>query len=130
MAEKLGPDSTSQQKVFWAIETLMDLTEEDPEMAWEIILAILEEDSSEKILGNVAAGPLEDLMCVYGEEIMDRIESQAQRDPVFKKCMAGVWLDSRDTLVWRRFYEIAGIEPPLPDKPHNKSPQPTQKPRG
>lgn len=72
-------------------------------------------DGDERLLSNLAAGPLEDLMCSYGEKIIDRVEHEAILNLRFKSCLKGVWLDSKDTSVWRRFYEITGIEPPFDD---------------
>src|SRR5258707_15841630 len=44
---------------FWASEMMYLLVWEQPELAWSIILDILAADSSPRILGNLAAGPLE-----------------------------------------------------------------------
>lgn len=99
---------------WWAIETLINLPIEHPELAWSIILRIFEklaQVNDKEGLEVLAAGPLEDLMCKYGEQIIDRIEIEAKKNSVFKECIKGVWLTKEDTSVQKRFYEIAEISP-------------------
>ena len=116
-ATKAGPESFVHEKNWWAIEKFMELPNEDPELLWQLILKVVEKatDGDESLLSNLAAGPLEDLMCSYGEEIIGRVENEAKLNPRFKFCTKGVWLDSKDTSVLKRFYQAAEIEPPFDD---------------
>ena len=116
-ATRAGPESFVHEKNWWAIEKLMQLSHENPELLWGVILKIIEKasDEDERLLGNLAAGPLEDLMRSHGERFIDRVEQEANSNPRFKSCLGGVWLDSEDTNAWRKFYEIADIEPPFDD---------------
>ncbi len=116
IAQKAGGDSPLFEKNWWAVEQFLNLPRENPELIWELILKIIEKETDKDLLGMLAAGPIEDLMCEYGEEIIDRVEKEAQSSSLFKNCIQGVWLDSKDTLVWKRFYQIAGIEPPFDEK--------------
>ena len=97
----------------WAIDIFIDLPDQNPELLWLLIQNIIKIESDEKLLANLAAGPIEDLMCVYGEEIIERVKEEAKENIIFKKCIQGVWLDSNDTSVYKQFYEAAGIEPPF-----------------
>lgn len=54
--------------LFWAVLMFMDLVEESPELCWQAILAILARKPNEKVLGILAAGPLEDLINDHGPE--------------------------------------------------------------
>ena len=65
-------------------------------------------DSSEKILANIAAGPLEDLLVYHGEKFIDRVEEAAQSDPVFKKMLGAVWQNAIPDDVWNRVKAVAG----------------------
>lgn len=48
-------------------------------------------DGSDPLLANVAAGPLEDLLCRSPDRFIDRVEQQALRDPKFARCLTAVW---------------------------------------
>ena len=97
----------------WAIDIFINLPDKNPELLWELIQKIINTEKNENILDNLAAGPIEDLMCNYGEEIIERVKKEAKENVIFKKCIQGVWLDSNDTPVYKQFYEAAGIEPPF-----------------
>ena len=115
-AIRAGGSSSIYEANWWAIEAFMELPSEDPELLWKSILIALEKEDDLKVLGVLAAGPFEDLMCEYGEKIIDRVEEEAKNNPKFIPFMQGVLLSSEDTTVWKRFYELAGIEPPFPEE--------------
>jgi hypothetical protein len=79
----------------WASAALQDLVRDDPENAW-VVIGLLVERADEDVLGSIAAGPLEDLLREHGAAMVSRVEAKARRDPVFKQCLGGVWLDARD----------------------------------
>ncbi len=39
----------------------------EPHVAWELILAILDADNSMKVVANLAAGPLEELLATHSD---------------------------------------------------------------
>lgn len=112
-AQKLGADSSGYERQSWAVDEVINLATEKPEDLWRVILRILELDSSDEIAKAVGAGPLEDLILHYGEYFIGRVEEEAAKSSVFKIAMRSVWLDSNDTSVWVKFYEIAGTPKPL-----------------
>ena len=77
----------------WAIQRVMQLCEpiSDPELVWPIILRLVELSSDDLLLGDVAAGPLEDLLCGHGTLFIERVEAQAKQDRKFRRCLSGVW---------------------------------------
>src|SRR5882672_3443482 len=89
--QKAKPTELDSDPNFWAHEKLWKLTRESPEEAWEAILAIKQYDSSDFVLGNIAAGPLEDLLCFNGESVIHLVEDRAKHDMAFRKTLAGVW---------------------------------------
>lgn len=107
-----GSDTYEQN--FWAHEELADLCESTPEDAWEVIVALAGAANTEPLLEAIGAGPLQDLMTQHGEEYIAQVEREAGENARFRRAMAGAWLDSDDTPVWAKFYEIAGVEPPFP----------------
>ena len=114
VAQKLGMDSSGYEKNKWAVDELIDLADDKPEELWELVLEILNQDSSDEIVKLVGAGPLEDLMVNHGEKYIDRVEEQSVKSEVFKAAMKSVWLDGEDTSLSARFFEIAGIRQPFP----------------
>jgi hypothetical protein len=79
----------------WATELLVHLTEDEPEVAWGLILDLIERAPDDDALGWVAAGPLEDLLCHHGAELIDRVEALASADARFRRCLSGVWGHTR-----------------------------------
>jgi len=113
IAHEAGTESPIYEENWWAVETFLNLPEEDPELLWELILETINKEKNKKLLSYLAAGPFEDLMCKYGTELIERVEKEASSNPIFKNTMKHVWLESNDTNAFSRFYEAAGIEPPF-----------------
>jgi hypothetical protein len=63
---------------------MYDLIRNDPEMAWRIMKIMWKLDSSEKILANIAAGPLEDLLKYHGEKFINRVEESGAERSCFQ----------------------------------------------
>lgn len=99
---------------FWAIDAFLLLPSEDPERAWSLILALVDQGDGEA-LGYIGAGPLEHLVVAHAPAFIDRIERQAARDPKFKETLASAWLNSwhQDPSVVSRLVAASGnrIEP-------------------
>lgn len=104
-------------KNWWAIEAMFEIPFEQPELAWELILRIHAATDSEEVRTMLAAGPIEDLMEQHGAEFIERVETFARRDPLFRRLLAGVWLSESPRSEWQRFYKAANIEP-FPWKVH------------
>jgi len=93
--------------LWWSIDKFFDLGDSDPKSCWEAILAILDVDPSEKVLGMLSAGPLEDLIHYHGPEFIDRIEHEAKFDLQFRKLLQGVW-ESSSPDIWERIQRARG----------------------
>jgi len=71
-----------------------DLPREQPELCLAAIMEVLERiDCSEpsKLLGVLAAGPLEDLLTYSGQIVLDQVDLLARRDSRFRLLLNGVW---------------------------------------
>ena len=90
---------------FWAVEWFIIPGNEHSELCWAAILKILEKTSSDSVPGNLAAGPLEDLIECHGSKFIDRIEDVSRTNPCFRELLGGVWKCSSPA-VWKRI-EIA-----------------------
>lgn len=93
--------------LFWAVMKFMDLNDEDPELCWQAILEILRRRPNDKVLGVLAAGPLEDLIEYHGPEYLDKIEREANFNPGLRHLLGGVW-ESSTPEVWARIEAIRG----------------------
>lgn len=92
----------------WAFEQLDALLDKEPEVAWRVIDVIWRKEQNDKMLADLAAGPVEDLLVRHGEAFVERVYLLARREPVFRKLLGAVWRDSMSEPVWQRLKEIAG----------------------
>ncbi len=84
-----------------AYEFMQDLTGAVAEDCWEGILAVVKRRPSDRVLGMLAAGLVEDLLEESGEAFIERFEEQCRLDPVFRQMLHGVW-QSGSPGVWAR----------------------------
>jgi hypothetical protein len=96
------------EATFWAWQRLYELIQSEPEKAWKVIEAIRQANGSDWNLGNLGAGPLEDLLAEHGDEFIDRIESLARQDAQFRKLLGAVWRNTISEKVWSRIRAVAG----------------------
>jgi len=82
----------STDPLFSAWEKVDEIVHDDPETGWTLTLALVEAAPDDRVLANVAAGPLEDLLKRASDVLIDRVEVQARRDPKFRRCLTGVWV--------------------------------------
>ena len=97
----------STESVFWAYSAMDELCDRNPKQCFQQILTILDIDSSELILGTLAAGPLEDLLSRHGVDVVDQIETESRRNPKLKVLLTGVWRNVIDEDVWNRIQALA-----------------------
>jgi hypothetical protein len=81
------------------------LVEQEPDVGWAAILAILEgidAEPSSRLFQVLAAGPLENLLTHHGEAFVARVESEARRNSRFNLLLGGVWQNAMSDGVWAR----------------------------
>jgi hypothetical protein len=100
-AERLRDEVDENHPLWWGHQKFFELEFEDPESIWAAISKIVENTSDERIIGKLAAGPLEDLIENHGPSWIERIESEARRNPKFRHLLGGVW-ESSTPEVWSR----------------------------
>ena len=99
-----GDNHPDNDPLWWAVLWFMDLGDAggaSPEDCWRAILAILTKEPDDRVLGILAAGPLEDLIETSGSQFIERIEQQARAHSSFRDLLRGVW-ESGSEDVWRR----------------------------
>jgi hypothetical protein len=98
--------SAESKETWYAVEMAFDLADDDPEILWRLILAILSKDQSTKVLENLSAGPMEDLLVKHGTLIITRVEQQAKADPAFASLLGGVWKNRMSDDIWDRVCKV------------------------
>src|SRR5581483_5575362 len=83
-----------------AIVELAILAREDPEATWRTILSILGKNPPEVVVGQIAAGPLEDLLDIHGREFIDRVELECRSNPELAKLLSGIYRGDIDDDIW------------------------------
>ncbi|RLA59771.1 MAG: hypothetical protein DRQ78_10225 [Epsilonproteobacteria bacterium] len=81
-----------------------------PKLALSIIVQILEKDSSDRIVPVLAAGELEDILSLHGENIIELIEQTAHKNLKFKKLLGGIWQANMSDEIYKRVINAAGGE--------------------
>lgn len=75
---------------------------EDPELAWQGVLSLLQRDLTPEQLALLAAGPLETLLSLHGSNYIERVESEATQNPRFNYLLGEVWRCNASQDVWDR----------------------------
>jgi len=78
-----------------ATKVLVDKIASTPQVAWGLILELVESAPDDDALGWVGSGPLEDLLSEWGPDFIERVEVLTQSNDRFKRCLADVWGWSR-----------------------------------
>jgi hypothetical protein len=98
--------SKEREEAFWAFGEVWDMCCKNPDDAWDFIVGVLAQDSSDCELQNLSAGPLEDLLAKHGPNVIDRVEDEARRNPLFAKLLGGVWQNDMSADVWARVQAV------------------------
>ena len=94
--------------LWWAVDKFMHGSScASPEDCWAAILEVLSRNPPDKVLGVLAAGPLEDLIDDHGPEYIGHIETEARRNASFRQLLGGVWKSSTPE-VWARVQKARG----------------------
>jgi len=83
-------------------EELYAVIHADPNRALAILFAIMQLTEDQKVLGALAAGPLEDFLGVHGETYLETIRSLALEHQRLREVLDGVWQGSMPKNVWRK----------------------------
>jgi len=98
--------------------TLYELVDDDPALAWEAIKAVvsryIDDDlfsgrsEAQRVVGNMAAGPLEDLLDKHGPQFIEIVEAEARHDRRMVWTLGCVWQSSMPDEIWARVQRAAG----------------------
>lgn len=113
-----SPAKDAPEKVQAEALDLGWLVEDDPEKAWEAIRYVIHhytetdllqgaEPEPRRVVGLLAAGPIEDFLSLYGPNYIDRVEAEASRDRRVAWALGGVWQATMPDDVWDRIQRVA-----------------------
>ncbi len=95
----------------WAEQVLIPLLHDrqllPTEEAWQVVLGLLEAAPNEKVLGNVGAGPIEDLLSSDPERAAELIEFEADNNPRLRRALVHVWQHGSPQDVFERVKRLA-----------------------
>lgn len=106
---------TGEDKDFQATEELLEAVFEDPNRAWEIIKLINQIEIGdpiweESVNGALAAGPIEDLLSNYGEQLINMVEAEAKKDFRIKKQLGMIYRRKMSDDLWNKIKKISKLQ--------------------
>ena len=93
--------ATGKDEDFWAWENVQERVRTDLSHAWAITKTLIEKADTDRALGYIAAGPLEDFVRGYGDAALDVIEAACKTDQKMQLALSGVWLDKESPVLMR-----------------------------
>ena len=90
-----------------AVDRLHSLVVDEPEVAWDLILAIVHANRSDDVMGNLA--PMLGILLEHNPDLfIERLEQLAVSDPYFKELLAWLIPSEPTSPFWSRVRRSAG----------------------
>lgn len=107
-AQNVNIQSQEYDEVGWAVDELFNLAYEKPEELLSVITNILEIDSSQRVLGAIGAGALEDLIVHHGDRCIDKVVELSLLNKKFKAAINFTYIDKNDVSsdVYEKFQKL------------------------
>ena len=93
-------------KTIFAVQRL---AERRPAELWQLILDVMATRPGPEVRDILAAGPLEDLIQNFGEQMLPDIEARAKADADFAELLRGVWIDEPKNATEKRYVELGCV---------------------
>src|SRR5262245_44696187 len=105
---ELAEDWATQPKPDWTAtdDRLRAWMQDSPDRALATICAIAQITGDPERLGLLAAGPLEELLCVQGERMLEAIRALANEHDSFRDLVAGVWQHTMPKVLYQKIRAI------------------------
>ncbi len=95
-----------------------DLVQDNPALCWRAIKLVINRypatqlfaegrSNPQHICGNLAAGPLEELLSYHGPHFIEEIETEGRRDIRMRWLLGGVWQNAMRKDIWARVQQAA-----------------------
>jgi hypothetical protein len=105
-----GEAPDGQENWGWASARMHALLEGAPELAWALIVEMINRAPSDNSLGFLAASPLEDLLSADGPAFIERVELLAAANPKFRRALGMLRRLGMSDDVWARVQVSAGAD--------------------
>ena len=96
------------EELWWVWEKMFRLVDHTPQTAFEVIVQISKLNPPDEVLAYVGAAPLEDILALHGEAMIEKIEEEAKQNPILRICLAGVWKSTMSDEIWDRVTKALG----------------------
>jgi hypothetical protein len=93
------------ENYFAAWERIDEIVENEPEIAWPLLLEIVDR-AAEGSLHIVGAGPLEDFLVAHSREYQDAISEQLRSNARFRRAFQMAYLYDLPEEIWRHFNSV------------------------
>jgi hypothetical protein len=80
-----------QDTHFWAWYRVNEIVNSDPQHGFALVLALADQ-ASDEVIGSVGAGPLEDLVRTFHEQVVPKLEQAAREHPRLVEALCRIWL--------------------------------------
>ncbi len=90
----------------WVDDFEYEAVYENPDLAIDLVLEVLNHAPTDKTKEVLAAGPLEQVLANHGSKIIERVESLAGSNPDFSSLLGGVWQNSMSPEIWQRVQRV------------------------
>ena len=113
------------QSNWWAVDAVNETCQRKPKQAWPLIQGLLRLATTEGLIQDLGAGPLEDFIRAHGEQYIDKIEALAVRRRRFRKALRVVWIRELNKDLTRRLVALGCQELDNLNKKKKRIAQPT-----
>ena len=90
----------------WAEDEIARLVRTRPAMAWPIVRQLVHDAPDDSTRFYVAAGPLEDIVKEFGNELWNEIECEARQNRRFLEALSGIYLDISYGSIYERWRKL------------------------
>lgn len=101
-----GVSSKQAEQTFWAVEAMNRLCSSNLRSAMRVILRVLKSKPEDRVIANLSAGPLEDVLVSNGDAVIPDLEQVALTNPAMADLLLGIWTDSIRPDIVERLAEI------------------------
>jgi hypothetical protein len=83
-------------------EALYAILHSEPDRALAVIFAVMQLTDNQKVLGQLAAGPLEDFLGIHGRQYLTVFHTLALEHRRLREVLDGVWQGAMPKDVWHQ----------------------------
>lgn len=94
------------QKSWWAHEEVFGACQKQPQRAWRLLGRIADVATTEELVADLGAGPLEDFMRNHAPKFIRQIEHRAARQVRFRRALHSVFLPRAGDDVSARLFAL------------------------